>query len=550
MLLREGLAGLPGAIGSVPDGMAASLLAGVNPIHGLYASMAGPIVGGLFASTSLVVVTTTSAAALAAGSTLSGIEAADKPNALFLLTILAGAFMVLAGVFRLGRYTRFVSNSVMVGFLTGIAANIVLGQIPAATGSVGEGSTAVTRAIDVMLHPARMDLPTIVVTLSSLAILVVGSRTAFRSVAALAALVIPSIVIAMVGSASVATVADAGAIPSGVPLPALPELRLLSLDLVIGALAVAVIVLVQGSGVSESAPNPDGSASDANHDFIAQGSGNIAAGLFQGQPVGGSVGQTALNVAAGARTRWASIFSGVWMFVILIAFAPAVGTVVMATLAAVLIYAAIGAIKVEGVRLTLRHSATSLVAGVTTFICTLMLPVAAAVGIGVALSLLLQLNREALDLTVVRLVPSDDGTVSEQPVPRRLESLRVVMLDVYGSLLFAGARTLEARLPDPTAAVSPAVVLRLRGRTSLSSTAIEVLSRYAQKVSDAGGRMYVSGVDPATVVKLRTTRAIEALGPVELVPATSVLGASSREAYELALAWLAEQTLPTEGEDG
>ena len=108
--------------------MAASLLAGVNPIHGLYASMAGPIAGGLFASTSLVVVTTTSAAALAAGSTLADISPAERPGALFLLTVLAGALMVLAGILRLGRYTRFVANSVMVGFLTGIAVNIVLGQ--------------------------------------------------------------------------------------------------------------------------------------------------------------------------------------------------------------------------------------------------------------------------------------------------------------------------------------------------------------------------------------------------------------------------------------
>jgi SulP family sulfate permease len=550
MLLGEGLAGLPGAIGSVPDGMAASLLAGVNPIHGLYASMAGPIVGGLFASTSLVVVTTTSAAALAAGSTLDGIASADKPNALFLLTVLAGAFMVLAGILRLGRYTRFVSNSVMVGFLTGIAVNIVLGQIPAATGAMGEGSIAFTRAIDVMLHPARIDPPTFFVTLLALPILVVGGRTAFRSVAALAALVIPSIVVVMVGASSVATVADGGAIPSGVPLPMLPELRLLSLDLVIGALAVAVIVLVQGSGVSESAPNPDGTASDVNRDFIAQGSGNIAAGLFQGQPVGGSVGQTALNVAAGARTRLASIFSGVWMFVILIAFAPVVGAVAMATLAAVLIVAAIGAIQRENVKLTLRHSTTSQLAGITTFVCTLLLPVAAAVGIGVALSLLLQLNRESLDLTVVRLVPSDDGTVSEEPVPQRLESLGIVMLDVHGSLLFAGARTLEARLPDPTGVVSPAVVLRLRGRTSLSSTAIGVLSRYAQNVADVGGRMYLSGVDPEVVIRLRRTGAIEALGPIEVVTATSMLGAASRDAYERARTWLAEQALPTDEGDG
>ena len=549
-VVGEAMAGLPGAIGSVPDGMAASLLAGVNPIHGLYASMAGPIAGGLFASTSLVVVTTTSAAALAAGSTLADISPAERPGALFLLTVAAGVLMVLAGILRLGRYTRFVANSVMVGFLTGIAVNIVLGQIPAATGAVGEGSIALTRAIDVLLHPDRIDLPTLAVTLSSFAILLLASRTAFRSVAALAALVIPSVIVALAGAQSVATVADTGSIPSGVPLPMLPELSLLSFDLVAGALAVAVIVLVQGTGVSESAPNPDGSSSDANRDFVAQGVGNIAAGVFQGQPVGGSVGQTALNIAAGARTRWASIFSGVWMLVILIAFSELVGDVVMATLAAVLIYAAIGAINVENVNLTTRHSVISLVASITTFVCTLLLPVAAAVGIGVALSLLLQLNREAIDLTVVRLVPSEDGSVSQQAVPLRLESRGVVLLDVYGSLLFAGARTLEARLPDPAGADSPAVVLRLRGRTTLSSTAVEVLSRYGAKVSDAGGRMYLSGVDPAMAARLVKTRAIEALGPVELVEATDVLGASSREAYERALAWLAEKDSPTEGADG
>lgn len=549
-LVGEATAGLPGAIGSVPDGMAASLLAGVNPIYGLYASMAGPIAGGLFASTSLVVVTTTSAAALAAGSTLADISPADRPGALFLLTVLAGVLMVLAGILRLGRYTRFVANSVMVGFLTGIAVNIVLGQIPAATGAVGEGSIALTRAIDVLLHPDRIDLPTLAVTLSSFAILLLASRTAFRSVAALAALVIPSLIVALVGAQSVATVADTGSIPSGVPLPMLPELSFLSFDLVAGALAVAVIVLVQGTGVSESAPNPDGSSSDANRDFLAQGVGNIASGVFQGQPVGGSVGQTALNIAAGARTRWASIFSGVWMLVILIAFSELVGEVVMATLAAVLIYAAIGAINGEKVNLTIRHSVISLVAAITTFVCTLLLPVAAAVGIGVALSLLLQLNREALDLTVVRLVPSEDGSVSEQAVPPRLESHGVVVLDVYGSLLFAGARTLEVRLPDPAGADTPAVVLRLRGRTTLSSTAVEVLSRYGAKVSDVGGRMYLSGVDPAMAAKLVETRAIEALGPVELVEATDVLGASSREAYERAVAWLAEQDFPTEGPDG
>jgi SulP family sulfate permease len=116
--------------------------------------------------------------------------------------------------------------------------------------------------------------------------------------------------------------------------------------------------------------------------------------------------------------------------------------------------------------------------------------------------------------------------------------------------MFAGAKTLEARLPDPTGTVSPAVVLRLRGRSSLSSTAIEVLSRYAQSVANVGGRMYLSGVDPEMVVRLHRTGAIEALGPVEVVTATNMLGAASRDAYERAREWVTEQALPTDEEDG
>jgi hypothetical protein len=96
------------------------------------------------------------------------------------------------------------------------------------------------------------------------------------------------------------------------------------------------------------------------------------------------------------------------------------------------------------------------------------------VGIGVALSLLLQLNTEAMDLTVVELVPRDGGQFEERPAPATLTSHHVTVLDVYGSLLYAGSRTLQAHLPDPAGTQAPAVVLRLRGRTSLGATFIKV----------------------------------------------------------------------------
>jgi hypothetical protein len=95
---KDALAGLPGAISGVPDGMASAVLVGVNPVHGLYASFAGPVAGGLTASTRLMVITTTTAAALAAGSAVSGLDADQRPEALFLLTLLAGLVMLGAGL--------------------------------------------------------------------------------------------------------------------------------------------------------------------------------------------------------------------------------------------------------------------------------------------------------------------------------------------------------------------------------------------------------------------------------------------------------------------
>ena len=526
-LKADVLAGLPGAISNVPDGMAASLLAGVNPVHGLYACFAGPVAGGLTSSSRLMVVVTTSAAALAAGSALQSTPTNDRAAAVVWLTLVAGTLMVLAGVFHLGRYTRFVSQSVMLGFLSGIAVNIVLSQIPSLTGAPSQGSVAIEKAWNVLTNPSEMNLASCLAGFGALLILVVVSRTPLSLFASLVALIVPTALVLIAGADSVAQVKDVGEIPTGIPLPAFPTLSALSIHVVVGAASVAAIVLVQGAGVAEIAPNPDGSRGRSNTDFMAQGFGNLASGVFGGQPVGGSLGQTALNVTAGARSRWAGIFSGFWMLLILVAFSGLVAKVVMPTLAAVLIYAGVGALRVGQVETVARTSMTSRVALVTTFVATLFLPVAAAVGIGVALSLMLQLNQEALDLSVKRLVPTDDGHLLETEAPKFLQPGDIVALDVYGSLFYAGARTLQARLPDPTGADGAVVVLRLRGRTTLGSTALTVLADYARSLDAVHGSLYLTGLDETLVSQWERLGLGEEYENIHIYPAGPVLGGST-----------------------
>ncbi|ORL74892.1 SulP family inorganic anion transporter [Prescottella equi] len=541
------IAGIPGAISSVPDGMASGVLAGVNPVHGLYASFAGPLFGGLQTSTKLMVITTTSAAALAAGSAVADVPEQDRSGAIVLLTLIAGLIMVVAALLRLGRYTRFVSHSVMTGFLTGIAVNIVLGQIPDLVGADASGSIAITEFFDVVSNPSGVDWRALATGAAALAVLILLARTRLSLFGSLLALVIPGAVVIGFGWDGVARVSDVGTIPTGLPMPVLPDPGLFSFELLGGALAVAVIVLVQGAGVAESAPNRDGGRSDADVDFSAQGVGNVGAALFGGMPVGGSVGQTALNVSSGARGRWGAVWSGIWMVVILVVFAGVVGKVPMPTLAAVLIVAAVGSIRPREIGVILRTGPTSQIAIVTTFVATLLLPVAAAVGIGVALSLLLQLNQEAMDLSVVELVPGEDGSLREQPAPRTLADGQVVVLDVYGSLFYAGARTLQARLPDPSGAANPEVILRLRGRTTFGATFFSVVRDYAQRLEVTGGRLYLSGIDGQVSGDWDEDRLAGQGLSLEVFPATETIGESTRRAFEAAERRLVRVTARVEG---
>jgi SulP family sulfate permease len=114
----------------------------------------------------------------------------------------------------------------------------------------------------------------------------------------------------------------------------------------------------------------------------------------------------------------------------------------------------------------------------------------------VALSLILQLNQEAMDLSVRRLVPTRDGHLLVTVPPAVLKDDDVVALDIYGSLFYAGSRTLQAKLPDPGTARRASVILRLRGRTTFGATFAAVITDYAQRLAVGDGTLYLSGLDP------------------------------------------------------
>ncbi|HUR93292.1 MAG TPA: SulP family inorganic anion transporter [Gemmatimonadales bacterium] len=534
---QDGVAGISVAVANVPDGMANGVLVGVSPIHGLYATMLGPLVGGVASSSQLMVITTTAAASLTAGQSLASLPAETRPDALFALAVLVGAFLTLFGLLGLGRLTNFVSYSVLTGFLAGISILLVLSQLPTVTGYAPDGGNKVSQTLDIAAHAGEVDPATAAIAVLTLVLAVLLPRTRLGSLGRLVAVAVPSALVALAGLGDVRIVRDVGEITRRVPAPALPSLAALG-SVITGALAVALVVLVQGVGVSRNAPNPDDTPASLKRDIVGQGLANVASGLFRGLPVGGSLSATALGVLAGARTRWTSIFAGLGMAVIVLGVPGLVSLVAMPSLGALLILAGIGGLKPRELRAVLRTGWPSLLAAGTTFVATLFLPIQAAVGLGVVLSALLYVSESSTDVSVVELVERADGRLEERDPPRGLPSRRATTLDVYGHLFYAGARTLERLLPTPHDAERPVVVLRLRGRRALGATLIDVLARYAEGIRAAGGRLYLSGVGREAHQQIVRTGKLRLTGPVRAYEATPVLGASTREARADAEQWL------------
>jgi len=537
-LRGDAVAGLSLAVANVPDGMANGFLVGVSPIYGLYATMVGPIVGGLFSSTQLMVITTTAAASLTTSQSLVGLSPERRTSALFVLVILVGAFQLLFGALGLGRLTRFVSFSVTTGLLTGISVLLILSQIPTVAGYEASGSNKVEQAVDVLAHLGSIDLPTLAMAALTLTLAILLPRTRLGAFGRLVAVVLPSAIVVIARMSTVRIVSDVSAIPRGIPLPALPSLSDLAPGVITGALSVAIVVLVQGVGVSQSVPNPNGKRTSVKRDMVAQGAANVASGLFRGLPVGGSLSATALGVIGGAQTRWASVLAGVWMAVLVVGVPGLVSYVAMPALGALLILAGAGSIKPRSLRAVWYTGWPSRLAAVTTFLCTLFLPIQAAVGIGVVLAALLYVNESSVVISIVEVVERPDGRLEERSPEPRLRGNTVTVLDVYGHLFFAGARTLEQRLPRPGER-NPVVVLRLRGRTNLGATLVDVLANYADELKAAGGRLYLSGIGQHAREQVARTGKLDFSGPVRLYEATPVIGESTRAALADAEGWLA-----------
>ncbi|MED5813935.1 SulP family inorganic anion transporter [Mycolicibacterium sp. 050232] len=541
---RDVIAGLVTGLFSIPEGMAYASIGGFNPVTGIYAGVMPGIIGSLFARTVLMVTTLTSAIALTSRSVLkeAGLDPADPAN-VAALALVVGAVMLLFGLLRFGSIMNFVSNAVMTGFSTGIALQIVAGVLGDATGYKPQSGNTIGKFIDSLAHIGLWHPAAVAVALGTVAVWAVFHFIKpLESFATLLALVVVTAVVA-VAHIDVETVGDIASIANALPPVTLPNFAAMP-ELIVGGVAVALVALAQAAGISAAVPNPDGSRTNMNGDFLAQGAANVAGGLFGALPAGGSLSRTGVSTSAGAQTRWSGIFAGLWLALLVLVAGSAAEIIPMPVIGGLILV--IGAELVVGrlpdIKLVLRVAPLSALAMLVTFAATTQLPLHTAILIGVITSLVLYCAKAAKAAQLQALTPAPGGGWEQAPVPEQCASDDVTVLHYAGVGLFAEVARIDEDWPRAEGTSNAVVVLSLRALPDVpSSVTIKALRRWAGQLTANHGRLIIAGVDRATTEVLRRGGLDDLLGADGIVPATDRIFGALDVAVERGRAWVAAQ---------
>lgn len=542
---RDVIAGLVTGLFSIPEGMAYASIGGFNPVAGLYSGVVSTIVGSMFARTVLMVTTLTSALALTSKSVLTaaGLDPTDPAN-IAALALAVGVVMLVFGLLKFGSIMNFVSNAVMTGFTTGIAVQIITGVLGDATGYKPESHNTIRKIVESFAHIGSWVLPACLVALATVAVWAV-----FRLIkpteafATLIALVVVTVGVTVIG-VEVETVGDIAAIPNALPPLVLPNFAAIP-ELLVGGLAVALVGLAQAAGISAAVPNPDKSRPSTSGDFSAQGAANIAGSFFGALPTGGSLSRTGVAVSAGAQTRWAGIFAGVWLALLVLVAGSLAELIPMPVIGGLILV--IGGELVAGrwadIKLVVRTAPWSAVAMLVTFLATTQLPLHTAILIGAITSLVLYCVKASQSAKLIRLIPRTDGGWDRGDVPDVCPSNDVTVLHYEGVGLFAEVPRIAEEWPSVTESSNAVVVLSLASLPDVpSSKVIHALRNWAEELRGKGGKFILAGVSE------ETARVMELGGITELIGADDVIGSTTEvfgalgDAVERGRQWIADRS--------
>ncbi len=536
-LFPDVIAGLTVAAVLIPQAIAYALIAELPPQMGLYGAVVAAIVGVLWGSSWHLHSGPTNAISLLALSSLLGVAEPGSPRFLAaagLMAVMAGVIQMLMGLAHMGVLVNFVSGSVIAGFTAGAGLLISVNQLPHLLGISVSGSPAFYSIIlQVMSNLLDAHGITLIVGLGTAALMVV--LRLWR----------PSWPVTFIGIAIAAgAVAAFGLGGRGVvvlaelprQLPSLVMLPIFDLELIgrvsTGALAVSAIGLVQSTSISRSVAGKSGQQLDSNQEFVGQGLANIASGFLSGYACSGSFTRTAVNYSSGARSPMAGVFSGLWVLIAILLFAPLVVYLPRAALAGVLLVLAYRMVNISEIRRILRASTGDSVIMVATLLATVLLPLEFAVLAGVLVSFGLYLVKTSTP-GVWPVVPDENYRyfVHEGSGPA---CPQLGMIAIEGSLYFGAVHHVEEaiRRNSDRHPEQNFLLLRMHLVDHCDVSGIQMLEAVVRQYRKKGGDVYLVGVRPKVAEMIHASGFDETIGPDHLLQRENAVGHLFHEVFD------------------
>ncbi|RUP70362.1 C4-dicarboxylic acid transporter DauA [Streptomyces sp. NP10] len=455
----EVLAGLVVALALIPEAISFSIIAGVDPAIGLFASFTMAVVISVVGGRRAMISAATGAVALV----IAPLNREHGFGYLVAAVVLAGVFQVVLGALGVARLMRFIPRSVMVGFVNSLAVLIFMAQVP-----------------------EMRDVPWAVYPLiaAGLALMVFFPKTTTVIPAPLVSIVILTVI--TVGAAiAVPTVGDKGELPSSLPVPGLPDVPF-TLDTLTTiapyAFAMALVGLMESLMTAKLVDDITDTHSDKTRESIGQGIANIVTGFFGGMGGCAMIGQTMINVkVSGARTRLSTFLAGAFLMVLCIAFGPVVSDIPMAALVAVMIMVSFATFDWHSIApKTLRRMPAGEIAVMVITVAAVVTTHNLAVGVvlGSVTAMVIFAKRVA-HLAEVTAVVDPDG--------------RTVVYRVTGELFFASSNDLVGRFDYATD--PDKVVIDLSSTHIWDASSVAALDAIETKYARRGKTVEIIGLN-------------------------------------------------------
>jgi high affinity sulfate transporter 1 len=484
------IAGLTVAAYLVPQVMAYSGLAGLPPVAGLWAALLPLAIYAVLGSSRQLSIGPESTTALMTATIVAPLAAGDPGRYASLaaaLAVITGVLCLIAWATRLGFLADLLSRPILVGYMAGIALIMIVSQLEKTTGVPVSGDGFFVELLSFVRGLPQVELETAVFATAVLAFLLLVQWRFPRAPGPLLAVLLASaaaVALRQYGHA----VEVVGAVPSGLPVPALPPLTELA-SLVLPAVGILIVGYTDTVLTARSFAARSGQEIDANQELLALGVGNIGAGALRGFPVSSSASRTALGDAAGSRSQlYALVTLGCVLAVLLVA-SPLLGQFPTAALGAIIIYAAVRLIDLPEFRRLAAFRRTEFVLAIASCVGVLVFNILYGVLLAIGLSVAEMLARVARPHDAIQgIVPGLAGMhdVDDYPEASLIPGLIVYRYD--SPLFFANAEDFRRRaLAAATSQEGISwFVLNVEANVEVDITALDAMAALAADLANRG----------------------------------------------------------------